>query len=188
MLAAPPDAQLALIRAHPDLAGRLARQKQLTAESNREQAGAGLDDRQELRDGSVRDEIAITKREERCAAEVELIPPGERLRVSGAQSPVQRPETYDQTGGPDHQQEHHRQRSVEAQIVVAIVVRRNAAGDFRPDAPGGAEEQANEADAAFDAPRQQHDFEGVVQNNQQEQHRAGGREKGRNAGHLKRFL
>ena len=43
MLAAPPDAQLALIRAHPDLAGRLARQKQLTAESNREQAGAGLD-------------------------------------------------------------------------------------------------------------------------------------------------
>jgi 2-oxo-4-hydroxy-4-carboxy-5-ureidoimidazoline decarboxylase len=35
--------QLALIRAHPDLAGRLARQKQLTAESTREQASAGLD-------------------------------------------------------------------------------------------------------------------------------------------------
>ena len=35
--------QLALIRAHPDLAGRLARQRQLTAESTREQASAGLD-------------------------------------------------------------------------------------------------------------------------------------------------
>jgi 2-oxo-4-hydroxy-4-carboxy-5-ureidoimidazoline decarboxylase len=35
--------QLALIRAHPDLAGRLARQKMLTAESTREQASAGLD-------------------------------------------------------------------------------------------------------------------------------------------------
>jgi 2-oxo-4-hydroxy-4-carboxy-5-ureidoimidazoline decarboxylase len=33
----------ALIRAHPDLAGRLARLGQLTAESTREQAGAGLD-------------------------------------------------------------------------------------------------------------------------------------------------
>jgi len=37
------DKQLALIRAHPDLAGRLAQQKQLTAESTREQASAGLD-------------------------------------------------------------------------------------------------------------------------------------------------
>ncbi len=43
MRAAPRDRQLALIRAHPDLAGRLARQKQLTAESTREQASAGLD-------------------------------------------------------------------------------------------------------------------------------------------------
>ncbi|MFI5335676.1 MAG: 2-oxo-4-hydroxy-4-carboxy-5-ureidoimidazoline decarboxylase [Opitutales bacterium] len=43
MLAAPAERQLALIRAHPDLAGRMARQKQLTAESNREQASAGLD-------------------------------------------------------------------------------------------------------------------------------------------------
>ncbi len=34
--------QLAIIRAHPDLAGRLARQNQLTAESTREQASAGL--------------------------------------------------------------------------------------------------------------------------------------------------
>lgn len=34
--------QLALIRAHPDLAGRLAREHRLTAESNREQASAGL--------------------------------------------------------------------------------------------------------------------------------------------------
>lgn len=34
--------QLALIRAHPDLAGRLAQQKRLTAESTREQASAGL--------------------------------------------------------------------------------------------------------------------------------------------------
>jgi len=41
--AAEAERQLALIRAHPDLAGRLARQKQLTAESTREQAGAGLD-------------------------------------------------------------------------------------------------------------------------------------------------
>lgn len=43
MRAAPPDRQLALIRAHPDLAGRLAQQKKLTAESSREQASAGLD-------------------------------------------------------------------------------------------------------------------------------------------------
>lgn len=43
MRAATPERQLALIRAHPDLAGRLARQKQLTAESTREQAAAGLD-------------------------------------------------------------------------------------------------------------------------------------------------
>lgn len=35
--------QLALIRAHPDLAGRLAQQRQLTADSTREQASAGLD-------------------------------------------------------------------------------------------------------------------------------------------------
>lgn len=34
--------QLALIQAHPDLAGRLAQQNQLTAESTREQASAGL--------------------------------------------------------------------------------------------------------------------------------------------------
>lgn len=37
------DRQLALIRAHPDLAGRLAQQNRLTAESSREQASAGLD-------------------------------------------------------------------------------------------------------------------------------------------------
>ena len=35
--------QLALINAHPDLAGRLAQQKKLTSESAREQSGAGLD-------------------------------------------------------------------------------------------------------------------------------------------------
>ena len=43
MQAAPRDRQLALIRAHPDLAGRLAQQKKLTSESTREQASAGLD-------------------------------------------------------------------------------------------------------------------------------------------------
>jgi 2-oxo-4-hydroxy-4-carboxy-5-ureidoimidazoline decarboxylase len=43
MRAAPAERQLALIRAHPDLAGRLARQRQLTPESAKEQAGAGLD-------------------------------------------------------------------------------------------------------------------------------------------------
>ena len=42
MRAAPSEKQLALIRAHPDLAGRLAQQNQLTAESTREQASAGL--------------------------------------------------------------------------------------------------------------------------------------------------
>ncbi len=42
MRAAPREKQLALIRAHPDLAGRLAQQGQLTAESTREQASAGL--------------------------------------------------------------------------------------------------------------------------------------------------
>lgn len=40
---APAEAQRALIEAHPDLAGRLARAGRLTAESSREQASAGLD-------------------------------------------------------------------------------------------------------------------------------------------------
>lgn len=39
---ASPEKQLALINAHPDLAGRLARQGLLTAESTNEQAAAGL--------------------------------------------------------------------------------------------------------------------------------------------------
>lgn len=43
MRAAPRERQQALIGAHPDLAGRLARQNQLTAESTLEQASAGLD-------------------------------------------------------------------------------------------------------------------------------------------------
>ncbi len=38
------DAQLKLLRAHPDLAGKLATSGALTAESTSEQAGAGLDD------------------------------------------------------------------------------------------------------------------------------------------------
>ena len=42
MRAAPRDRQLALINAHPDLAGRLAQQRKLTADSTREQASAGL--------------------------------------------------------------------------------------------------------------------------------------------------
>ena len=42
MRAAPKEVQLALIRAHPDLAGRLAQRNKLTAESTREQASAGL--------------------------------------------------------------------------------------------------------------------------------------------------
>ena len=42
LAAAPRDRQLAVIRAHPDLAGRLAREGRLTAASAREQAGAGL--------------------------------------------------------------------------------------------------------------------------------------------------
>lgn len=37
------DRLVALVRAHPDLAGRLARLGQLTPDSKREQAGAGLD-------------------------------------------------------------------------------------------------------------------------------------------------
>jgi len=44
MRAAPLEKQLALIRAHPDLAGRLAQQKKLTTESTREQASAGLNE------------------------------------------------------------------------------------------------------------------------------------------------
>jgi 2-oxo-4-hydroxy-4-carboxy-5-ureidoimidazoline decarboxylase len=42
MRAALRDKQLKLIQAHPDLAGRLAQQNKLTAESTREQASAGL--------------------------------------------------------------------------------------------------------------------------------------------------
>ncbi|WP_425091314.1 allantoinase PuuE [Tropicimonas sp. S265A] len=41
--AAPDDARLAVLNAHPDLAGKLAAAKRLTAESTAEQAGAGLD-------------------------------------------------------------------------------------------------------------------------------------------------
>ena len=41
--AASNDAQVALIAAHPDLAGRVAREGRLTAASSSEQAGAGLD-------------------------------------------------------------------------------------------------------------------------------------------------
>jgi 2-oxo-4-hydroxy-4-carboxy-5-ureidoimidazoline decarboxylase len=41
--AAPPDARLELIRAHPDLAGKAAIAGELTPESEREQAAAGLD-------------------------------------------------------------------------------------------------------------------------------------------------
>ena len=40
---APPDARLALIRAHPDLAGKAAIAGDLTPESTREQSAAGLD-------------------------------------------------------------------------------------------------------------------------------------------------
>jgi len=41
--AAPPEDRLALIKAHPDLAGRLAKAGQLTNESTQEQKSAGLD-------------------------------------------------------------------------------------------------------------------------------------------------
>jgi len=41
--AAPPERRLALIRAHPDLAGRAALAGEVTADSAREQASAGLD-------------------------------------------------------------------------------------------------------------------------------------------------
>lgn len=40
---APAERQLDVIRAHPDLAGKAAKQGELTADSTREQAGAGLD-------------------------------------------------------------------------------------------------------------------------------------------------
>jgi 2-oxo-4-hydroxy-4-carboxy-5-ureidoimidazoline decarboxylase len=43
MREAPAQMQLELIRAHPDLAGRLAKAGQLTASSTREQSAAGLD-------------------------------------------------------------------------------------------------------------------------------------------------
>lgn len=40
---APPQRQLAVIRAHPDLAGKAAKSGELSTASTREQAGAGLD-------------------------------------------------------------------------------------------------------------------------------------------------
>jgi 2-oxo-4-hydroxy-4-carboxy-5-ureidoimidazoline decarboxylase len=43
VMSAPPDAQLALLRAHPDLAGRAALAGDVTADSAAEQKGAGLD-------------------------------------------------------------------------------------------------------------------------------------------------
>jgi 2-oxo-4-hydroxy-4-carboxy-5-ureidoimidazoline decarboxylase len=43
MLAAPRERQLELLRAHPDLAGRLAKAGELTQASAREQSAAGLD-------------------------------------------------------------------------------------------------------------------------------------------------
>ena len=42
MRGAPQERQLALIDAHPDLAGRLARERKLTTESTKEQTSAGL--------------------------------------------------------------------------------------------------------------------------------------------------
>jgi OHCU decarboxylase len=42
MMAAPPERQLALLRAHPELAGRAAVRGELTADSTAEQSGAGL--------------------------------------------------------------------------------------------------------------------------------------------------
>lgn len=42
MESAPADAQLALLRAHPELASKAAIRGELSADSNREQAGAGL--------------------------------------------------------------------------------------------------------------------------------------------------
>ena len=52
MLGAAPERQIALVRAHPDLAGRLARAGGLTAASAREQSAAGLD---RLSDGESRE-------------------------------------------------------------------------------------------------------------------------------------
>ncbi|MEC9482928.1 MAG: 2-oxo-4-hydroxy-4-carboxy-5-ureidoimidazoline decarboxylase, partial [Halomonas sp.] len=43
LASAPAERQLAVIRAHPDLAGKAAKSGELTADSTREQAGAGLD-------------------------------------------------------------------------------------------------------------------------------------------------
>lgn len=43
MRGAPKERQISLVRAHPDLAGRLAQAGKLTASSSREQAAAGLD-------------------------------------------------------------------------------------------------------------------------------------------------
>ena len=43
MYAAPKERQVALVRAHPDLAGKAAIEGTLTADSRREQASAGLD-------------------------------------------------------------------------------------------------------------------------------------------------
>jgi OHCU decarboxylase len=43
VMEAPPERQLALLRAHPELAGRETRDGELTAESAREQGRAGLD-------------------------------------------------------------------------------------------------------------------------------------------------
>ncbi len=56
MRAAPRERQMALIRAHPDLAGRLARAGALSRESTNEQAGAGLDC---LSDGEYRHFTAL---------------------------------------------------------------------------------------------------------------------------------
>jgi 2-oxo-4-hydroxy-4-carboxy-5-ureidoimidazoline decarboxylase len=55
---APAAQQLQLLQAHPDLAGRLAQQGQLTAESAREQASAGLDqlDSAQVHDLTVQNE------------------------------------------------------------------------------------------------------------------------------------
>jgi 2-oxo-4-hydroxy-4-carboxy-5-ureidoimidazoline decarboxylase len=63
MRAAPRDRQLALMRAHPDLAGRLAQQMQLTTESTREQSSAGLDrlTAAELADFTARNEAYKAK-------------------------------------------------------------------------------------------------------------------------------
>jgi hypothetical protein len=68
---------------------------------------------------------------------------------------VQRPEQHgeadDQARGPDHEQQHERQRAEDAQKGFPVAARLHLPADVRPQAPGDPIEEPGETQLAVDA-------------------------------------